>query len=322
MISSAGFVLTNTCGTALDESFLPGTAALTSFQFSSAGSFLKLSGSVPAGVHGAVEARRLQPARSRGADRRSSTCRSSNRSQFVLIAYFRSVPAMGLQIGSPSRLTMTAGVLLKNTAGGSAFTPSTFFGMIWLLSTLASTRSSAITRPCWTMLLVTAVTTSWICGLAERREIGLADPQHREVDEPFGHRNLGIRFRLDRPERRLVSRFGRRRHGGVERHELLVRPARDLRLMDAERRPARSRERSAANRHRASPSRVPLPTPVSRPLAVRSAGPWASRPPCPAAGLRRAHRRRVRRATESDSDSVTMATCSESGRSHLYFLQP
>ena len=39
-------------GVVLDDSFLPGTAALTSFQFSSAGSFLKLSGNVPAAVHG------------------------------------------------------------------------------------------------------------------------------------------------------------------------------------------------------------------------------------------------------------------------------
>ena len=32
--------------------------------------------------------------------------------------------------------TSTAGVLLKKIGGGSAFTPSTFFGMIWLLSTV------------------------------------------------------------------------------------------------------------------------------------------------------------------------------------------
>ena len=51
-ISSAGVVLTKTFGVVLAESFLPGSAALTSFQLSSAGSFEKLSGSLPAGVHG------------------------------------------------------------------------------------------------------------------------------------------------------------------------------------------------------------------------------------------------------------------------------
>src|SRR5882724_11494185 len=53
---------------------------------------------------------------------------------------------MGLQIGSPSRLTSTAAVGLKKITGGSAFRPLTFFGTIWLLSTEASTRSSAMTR--------------------------------------------------------------------------------------------------------------------------------------------------------------------------------
>ena len=69
-----------------------------------------------------------------------------NRSQLVLTADVRSFCGIGAQIGSPSMLTSTAGVLLKKIGGGSAFTPSTFFGMIWLVSMLASTRSSAITR--------------------------------------------------------------------------------------------------------------------------------------------------------------------------------
>ena len=68
------------------------------------------------------------------------------RSQFVLTANWRSLPWIELQIGSPSTFTRTAGVLLKKIGGGSAFTPSTFFGMIWLLSRLASTRSRARTR--------------------------------------------------------------------------------------------------------------------------------------------------------------------------------
>jgi hypothetical protein len=49
-MSSAGVLLTNTFGTA--AAARPGTAARTSFKFSSAGSFAKLGGSVPAAVHG------------------------------------------------------------------------------------------------------------------------------------------------------------------------------------------------------------------------------------------------------------------------------
>jgi hypothetical protein len=45
-------VLTKTAGTSFAARLLPGSAAFTSFQFSSAGSFEKLSGSLPAGVHG------------------------------------------------------------------------------------------------------------------------------------------------------------------------------------------------------------------------------------------------------------------------------
>ena len=48
-ISSAGVVLTKTLGAA--DVFWPGSAAFTSFQLSSAGSFPKLAGSWPAGPH-------------------------------------------------------------------------------------------------------------------------------------------------------------------------------------------------------------------------------------------------------------------------------
>jgi len=65
------------------------------------------------------------------------------------VIFFSKTPAVivnidgdpiGLQIGSASMFTITAGVLLKKITGGSALTPSTFFGRIWLLSTCASTR--------------------------------------------------------------------------------------------------------------------------------------------------------------------------------------
>ena len=50
--SSAGTVLTNTAGIDAAAIACPGSAARTSLQFSSAGSFEKLAGSDPAGDHG------------------------------------------------------------------------------------------------------------------------------------------------------------------------------------------------------------------------------------------------------------------------------
>ena len=84
----------------------------------------------------------------------------------MFTANFRSLPRMGLQMGSPSRLTRTAGVWLKWIVGGSALTPSTSFGVIWLRSTLASTRSSAITRSCCGIDASISATTSRICSRA------------------------------------------------------------------------------------------------------------------------------------------------------------
>ena len=53
-------MLTNTFG--IDVSGLPGSAAFTSFQLSSAGSFAKLAGSLPAGFHGPLTSVAAQPA--------------------------------------------------------------------------------------------------------------------------------------------------------------------------------------------------------------------------------------------------------------------
>src|SRR6476659_8278538 len=109
-MSSAGSMLTSTVGV-LSDGFCPGRLALTSFQFSSGGSFLKLSGSVPAGVHGPWTAVALSQTFSL---RRYSVFVGPcwKRSQFVLIAYLRSLSLIGLQIGSPSMFTSTAGVVL------------------------------------------------------------------------------------------------------------------------------------------------------------------------------------------------------------------
>src|SRR5262245_43031448 len=132
-------------GTADAATVLPGRLALTSFQLSSvAGSLVKLSGSLPAGDHGPFTSVAFSHVAS---FRRYNVLAGPywQRSQFVLTAYFRSLSLIGLQIGSPSIFMITAGTLLKKIVGGSALMPSTFFGTIWLLSMLASTRSSAIT---------------------------------------------------------------------------------------------------------------------------------------------------------------------------------
>ena len=155
------------------------------------------------------------------------------RSQLVLTANFRSLSLIGLQIGSPSRLTSTAGVLLKKIVGGSAFTPSTFFGMIWLLSTLASTRSSAITRSSFGHRLV---------DLRRRPRADLLLGSvwkfastifiFCEADQPLGERHLRVGFELDGAERRLLAPLRAVRHRAERDHVLLLVPARDLRLID------------------------------------------------------------------------------------------
>ena len=127
-MSSPGCRVTKTFGTADAATGVPGRLALTSFQLSSAGSFVKLSGSLPAGDHGPFTSVALSQEASL---RRYKVLVGPywNRSQFVLTANFRSFSLIGLQIGSPSRFTITAGDLLKKIAGGSDLTPSTFFGI-------------------------------------------------------------------------------------------------------------------------------------------------------------------------------------------------
>src|SRR3954470_19550873 len=113
-MSSPGLLLTKTFGGVFVA--FTGSAALTSFQLSSAGSFLKLSGSVPAGGHGPLTSVAFNHELSL---RRYNVlvAESWKRSQFVLTANLRLLSLIGLQIGSPSMLTITAGVLLKKTGG-------------------------------------------------------------------------------------------------------------------------------------------------------------------------------------------------------------
>src|SRR5262245_54182803 len=110
-MSSAGVVLTNTFGIVLGSSGRPGSAAFTSLKLSSFGSFPKLSGNFPAGFHGPLTSVAVsQLLLFRRNNVLVGTC--WNRSQLVLTANLRSLSLMGLQIGSPSRLTSTAGDVL------------------------------------------------------------------------------------------------------------------------------------------------------------------------------------------------------------------
>ena len=162
------------------------------------------------------------------------------RSQLVLTANLRSRPFTSLQMGSPSKLTSTAGFLLKKILGGSALMPSMFLGMILLVSIDGE---DAVERD-------HAVLDGEAFGdffgdlrglfLLQRREIGLGDLEVREAHEPLGERDLRVGLDLDGAEVRLGRRRALRRirHRGVCRHLLLIVPGGDLRLIDDERRAA------------------------------------------------------------------------------------
>ena len=126
----------------------------------------------------------------------------------MLTAYLRSFPAIGLQIGSPSMLTSTAGVLLKKIAGGSALTPSTFFGMIWLVSIVgehAIERDHALLdagTPFGDLLDRSPRPASF----ASVGKVRLRDLELREAHEPLVQRDAGVGLDLDRAERRLRRR--------------------------------------------------------------------------------------------------------------------
>jgi hypothetical protein len=60
--------------------------------------------------------------------------------------------------------TRIAAFWLKKIGGGSAFTPSTFFGMTWLLSMAASTRSRPMTRSWAGTAVVTSAMTVRSCS--------------------------------------------------------------------------------------------------------------------------------------------------------------
>ena len=82
--------------------------------------------------------------------------------------------------------------------------------MIWLLSTFASTRSSAITRSSSGIAVDDLGDHLAHLLLRERREVRLGDLQRREVDEPLRERDLRVGLDLDRAERRLRGALRRR----------------------------------------------------------------------------------------------------------------
>ena len=171
-------------------------------------------------------------------------------------------------------LTSTAGVLLKKIGGGSAFTPSTFFGMIWLVSMLASTRSSAITRSSSGTDADDLLDHGPELLARHRREVGLGDLELREADEPLVQGDAGVGFHLEGAERGLLRALRRVGHRRVQDHVLLIGPARDLRLIDDERGAARrrvgARPRAALGGRRGGRGWL---------------GPWPAPPPSAGAGV-------------------------------------
>ena len=251
------------------------------------------------------------------------------------MAYCRSLLAIGLQIGSPSRLTRTAAVLLKNTVGGSALTPSTFFGMISLLSRFESTRSSAMTRSSCGMPLSSVATTSCSCAFSS---VGKFDSTIL-ITEKFTRRSLTETLvsasTLTVPEHWLVTGLRGVRHRRVRRS-----PSSDSATTRSaagrERHRRRSRScRSVANRRRqVVPSLTPLlrvwpplslvslprllalvwlpaaawPTRSAAPATARDSQAWRRRRPCEAEWARDFMQTSFRNGRRRPFDSIPTAS--------------
>src|SRR5262249_53681103 len=99
-----------TLGRVFSVNFLPGTAALTSTQLPSSGSFLKLSGRLLTICHGPSI---LVACNQDLSDLKYNILVGpySNKSQFVFTTYRRSRSFIGLQTGSPSRFSRIAGAV-------------------------------------------------------------------------------------------------------------------------------------------------------------------------------------------------------------------
>ena len=228
-INSAGFMLTKTCGAVFIA--LPGTLALTSFQLSSAGSVLKPAGRVPAGDQGPS---RRSPSTTRRCCEGSSLFVGVfwNRSQFVFTAYFRSFPLMGLQIGSPSMLTITAGLLLKKIVGGSAMMPSIILRHDLALVQISENpieRDDPLVDG--NSLHNDADDFSHLL-LRQGLEICVGNLHILKADQTVGDGHIGVGLELDRTERRLVACLVAEGHDGECHKARLFVPAGNLRLVD------------------------------------------------------------------------------------------
>ena len=126
----------------------------------------------------------------------------------MLTAYLRSFSLIGLQMGSPSRLTITAACLAEEDRRRIGLDP--LDGLRHDLA-LVDVHEDAIERD--HPLLVRE-------GLGDLRhdfrnallgqllEIGLGDLQVLEVDEALVERHLGVGFELDRAQHRLLGAVG------------------------------------------------------------------------------------------------------------------
>ena len=228
-MSSAGCWLTKTFGTALVD--LPGRFALTSFQLSSAGSFLKLSGSVPAAVHGPLHVARFQP--------RVVVAQvvrvGRNMLKQIPVRVDRELQVVVLD-RAPDRFAIEVHDHRRRLAeedGGRIGLDA--FDVLRHDRALVDIGQDAIERNhafvVWNRLVNLCDDLAHLL-LRQRLKVRFGDLHFLKADQPIVEGDLRVRLDLDRAERRLVATLAAIGHGAERLHVRLLLPARNLRLID------------------------------------------------------------------------------------------
>ena len=149
----------------------------------------------------------------------------------MFTANFRSLPMIGLQIGSPSRLTTHRRRLAEVDRRRIRLDPRDLLGRD-LAPVDAGQHAVERDHP---LLLRDHVLDlrHHLADLLPRhgREVGLRDLQDGVVDQPLLGGHLGVGLELDAAEGGLLRPLRRPGHGGIGDQALLVDPARHLRLV-------------------------------------------------------------------------------------------
>jgi hypothetical protein len=210
-MSSAGWLLTKTFGTADALIDFPGSAALTSFQFSSAGSFLKLSGSVPAGDQDPFTSRAF-------------TVRVHR--EFQIVLFDRAPHRLAVEIHDDR------GRLAEEDRRRVGFDA---FDVFRHDLALVQVREDAIKRD-HTLVVGNRFVDLGddLAHLLFRQglEVGFGDLHVLEPDEPLVERDLRVPLELDRSNRRLVGGLGAVRHCAERHYVGLLVPTGHLGLID------------------------------------------------------------------------------------------